>query len=65
MVFRHFIQQFVSFTEKCPAGTYRNSGMTSCTQCEDNTISTAKASSCTACPAGTEANEERTECGEY
>ena len=64
MVFRHFIQQFVSFSEKCPAGTYRNSGMTSCTQCEVNTISKAGTSSCTACAAGTVANKERTKCGE-
>ena len=54
-----------TFSENCPEGTYRNSDMTSCTQCEINTISTAGATSCTDCPAGTEANEDRTECGEY
>ena len=49
----------------CPAGTYRNSDVSSCSECEINSISTEGASSCAACAAGTVADKERTKCGEY
>ena len=37
--------------------------MSTCVSCDENSVSTAGASSCTACDAGTVANEDLTECG--
>ena len=37
--------------------------MSSCVSCDENTVSTARASSCTACDVGYVANDDLTECG--
>ena len=37
--------------------------MSTCASCDENSVSTAGATSCTACDAGTVANEDLTECG--
>ena len=37
--------------------------MSSCVSCDENSVSTAGASSCTVCDAGTVANDDLTECG--
>ena len=37
--------------------------MSSCVSCDENSVSTARASSCNACDAGTVANDDLTECG--
>ena len=51
-------------SDECSAGTYRNSTVTSCTRCPENSISEQTgAASCTSCPAGTVSNDERTQCG--
>ena len=48
----------------CPAGTYREGGMTECVACQTNTITTTPgASSCSLCSAGSVSNGDRTECG--
>jgi hypothetical protein len=52
-----------TFSDLCPAGTYRPANKTFCKLCEGNTISTEGASSCTPCAAGTVVNKYKTECG--
>ena len=37
--------------------------MSTCDNCAKNSVSTARASSCSACDAGTVANDDLTECG--
>ena len=37
--------------------------MSSCVRCDENSVSTAGASSCTACDAGTVAYDDSTDCG--
>ena len=39
--------------------------MSSCVSCDENSVSTAGASSCTACDVGTVANDDLTECGKW
>ena len=48
--------------DECLPGTYRDADMSSCVSCDENSVSTARASSCTACYAGTVANDDSTEC---
>ena len=47
----------------CPAGTWGNANMTSCTSCGVNTISDLGSYSCEPCAPGTESNENNTKCG--
>ena len=50
--------------DKCIAGTFRDSTVTSCTKCAENSISEQTGTaSCTSCPTGKVSNEERTQCG--
>ena len=51
-------------SERCPAGTYRSSEMTTCTICDKTSFSEIGATECTVCEVGTVANEDNTECGE-
>ena len=39
--------------------------MSSCVSCDENSVRTAGASSCTACDAGYVANDDLTECGKW
>ena len=49
---------------ECVAGTYKDSSVTSCTKCAENSITDKTgAASCTSCSAGTVSNDERTQCG--
>ena len=48
--------------QKCPAGTYAESGASSCQKCSRDTYSSAGAKSCKACPKGKKANADHTKC---
>ena len=50
-------------TVDCSAGTYRDSAVTSCTRCAENSVAQTGAASCNSCLAGTVSNDERTQCG--
>ena len=54
----------LSFSDKCPAGTYRNSSLSVCTNCSTNSVSETGATVCSPCKAGTVSNENRTVCGQ-
>ena len=57
------LSNIASVSDKCPAGTYRNSSMATCTKCDTNTVSKTGAAFCTVCEPGTVANENKTKCG--
>ena len=58
------VKQILQTSVECSAGTYRDSTVTSCTKCAENSISEQTgAASCTSCSAGTVSNDELTQCG--
>ena len=52
-----------STSDPCQGGTYRDSSMSECQQCADNTVSKEGAGLCKACPSRSLANEDRIKCG--
>ena len=58
------LKQIFQTSVECSAGTYRDSTVTICTKCAENSISEQTgAASCTSCSAGTVSNDERAQCG--
>ena len=58
------VKNFFQTSVECSTGTYRDSTITSCAKCAENSISEQTgAASCTSCSAGTVSNDERTQCG--
>ena len=58
------LNKIIIYTVECSSGTYKDSTVTICTKCPENSITEqAGTASCTSCPAGTISNDERTQCG--
>ena len=59
------VTRYVTTSDPCPAGAYKDSSMTNCQQCPTNTHSAEGAAMCTACPPRSQANLDRTKCGKH
>ena len=54
------------FSDPCPVGTHKSTGMTTCEPCATNTVaSNTGAVMCAACSHGSVSNSDKTDCGEY